>query len=204
MFRATRCLTVWLVTSTLALPATVVLLASAVPLRTEAFAPLLADLCTAALAVCLGWLWLVTGALTATALRGRPRLPRACPRVVGAVLLVACGLSAVPVASAEPAGRPPTPDPSSGGSVLAGLPVPDRQSGGPASVGPGRPRTRVVRPGDCLWTIAETTLPQRADDAAVVRRWQRIWRTNRDVLGPDPDLIHPGVRLRLPSRGENR
>lgn len=29
-------------------------------------------------------------------------------------------------------------------------------------------------------------------------RWHVIWQANRDVVGDDPDLIHPGQALRLP------
>jgi nucleoid-associated protein YgaU len=29
-------------------------------------------------------------------------------------------------------------------------------------------------------------------------RWRAIWTANRDVVGLDPDLIHPGQALRLP------
>jgi nucleoid-associated protein YgaU len=36
------------------------------------------------------------------------------------------------------------------------------------------------------------------DDAAIDRRWREIYAANRAVVGPDPDLIRPGERLRLP------
>jgi len=56
----------------------------------------------------------------------------------------------------------------------------------------------VVRAGDTLWALAERALPAGADNGAVTARWHRIYRLNRDLIGPDPDLIQPGQRLRLP------
>lgn len=67
-------------------------------------------------------------------------------------------------------------------------PVPTRQQVEPA---------HVVAPGDSLWSIVRERSPA-ADDADVgdqVRAW---YRTNRTVIGPDPDLIHPGQRLDPP------
>ena len=54
----------------------------------------------------------------------------------------------------------------------------------------------VVRPGDSLWSIARVH-PAADDD--VDQRWRAIWAANRDVVGADPDLIHPGQALRLPA-----
>jgi hypothetical protein len=107
-----------------------------------------------------------------------------------------------------------------GASALAGLPLPDRMVGGPPPrarkrVAPEPPRrtqradlvtvaavevqrtTQVVRPGDCLWSIAERLLPG-ADAAGVDAAWRRIHHANRRVIGPDPDLIVPGTTLRIP------
>ena len=64
--------------------------------------------------------------------------------------------------------------------------------------------TWTVQRGDHLWGIAEETL---ADGSApgptpsqrqVAHYWQRLIEENRDVIGPDPDVIHPGVTLVLP------
>jgi len=52
----------------------------------------------------------------------------------------------------------------------------------------------VVRPGDSLWSIARAH--PAGDDVDL--RWRAIWAANRDVVGADPDLIHPGQALRLP------
>ena len=56
----------------------------------------------------------------------------------------------------------------------------------------------VVRAGDTLWDIAATLLGTE-DGARVARYWPRIHRRNRDVIGPDPSLIFPGMVLTLPA-----
>lgn len=62
--------------------------------------------------------------------------------------------------------------------------------------------TVVVRPGDSLWRIAATVLERRsgrrASSAEVARFWPRIYAANREVVGPDPNLIRPGQRLVVP------
>ena len=55
----------------------------------------------------------------------------------------------------------------------------------------------VVRRGDTLWDIAARLL-DTDDVARVARYWPRIHRSNRDVIGPDPSLILPGMVLELP------
>ncbi|GAA2361237.1 transglycosylase family protein [Streptomyces cuspidosporus] len=50
-----------------------------------------------------------------------------------------------------------------------------------------------VRPGDSLSRIALRE--------SVSGGWKALYRANRSTVGPDPDLIHPGQRLALPSRG---
>lgn len=72
------------------------------------------------------------------------------------------------------------------------LPVPDRQAG------PTR-RARVdVRAGDTLWRLAEQRLAPTAAAGEVARLVERMHRLNREVVGPDPDLIRPGQHLLLP------
>jgi hypothetical protein len=59
----------------------------------------------------------------------------------------------------------------------------------------------VVERGDHLWGVAETTLAERGEkttDAAVARYWRDVIALNRTAIGSDPDLIHPGLVLRLP------
>jgi nucleoid-associated protein YgaU len=56
---------------------------------------------------------------------------------------------------------------------------------------------RVAR-GESLWTIAEEALGTQ-DPVRVARYWHRIHRTNRDVIGADPNLLLPGQHLTLPT-----
>jgi resuscitation-promoting factor RpfA len=87
------------------------------------------------------------------------------------------------------------------------LPVPDRPALGLAHVGDHgndglahrHPWVRV-HPGDTLWAIAARRLPPDASDADVSTAWPRWFRRNRGLIGPDPDLIHPGTHLRVPPR----
>lgn len=57
----------------------------------------------------------------------------------------------------------------------------------------------TVRRGDCLWRIAAERLPRDARPAAVDREWRRWYRANRDEIGPDPDVLQVGTRLRMPT-----
>ncbi len=63
-------------------------------------------------------------------------------------------------------------------------------------------RPVVVRPGSCLWHLAAAQLEAEGAGvptaAQVARAWPRWWATNRDVIGDDPDLLHPGMRLSPP------
>lgn len=97
-------------------------------------------------------------------------------------------------------GRPATP--ATGGAVGArpGADGHARPVGSPGvTVGGGqRPAataggagTYTVQSGDSLSRIAKREL----GDA---NRWREIYELNREVIGGNPDLIHPGQRLRLP------
>lgn len=61
-----------------------------------------------------------------------------------------------------------------------------------------------VQKGDCLWRIARRTLSADSEaepsSVEIGRFWRRIYEANRDVVGADPDLIHPGQRLQIPRR----
>lgn len=56
----------------------------------------------------------------------------------------------------------------------------------------------VVHRGDSLWSIAARHLGPDASDAEIDRSWRRWFALNRDVVGPDPDLVLPGQLLRVP------
>jgi LysM repeat protein len=58
--------------------------------------------------------------------------------------------------------------------------------------------TVVVRRGDSLWAIAARHLDAGASDAEIARAWPRWYAANREVIGDDPDLLHPGMVLQVP------
>jgi nucleoid-associated protein YgaU len=53
-------------------------------------------------------------------------------------------------------------------------------------------RTYMVESGDNLSAIAK----QELGDA---NRWREIYELNKDLIGNNPDLIQPGMELKLPS-----
>ena len=56
-----------------------------------------------------------------------------------------------------------------------------------------------VESGDCLWSIARDLLGQEASDAKVAAKVSALWDLNDSevIRTGDPDLIHPGQKLRL-------
>ncbi|MEP9383893.1 LysM peptidoglycan-binding domain-containing protein [Nocardioides cheoyonin] len=217
-----RCLAVWLAATALAVGVAAVLLPVPASPAGE-FDDLLVRLCSWALLGCAGWFWTVTTLVVAAALRsrdGRVRSVRGVPAPVRRLVLAACGV-ALTSSVAAPALATPGPVPvdardHSGRVVLTGLPYPDRAVAGqapraghgpaaehaqPPAVRPSASTQRhvVVRPGDSLWSIAESCLPAGASDAEVATAWQELYAANRHVVGADPDLIEPGQRLAVPS-----
>jgi resuscitation-promoting factor RpfA len=96
----------------------------------------------------------------------------------------------------EPGGfPPPRPAGRTGEASASRHDAPDEHTSGsePAkSVG-----RVVVKPGDSLWSIAAEVLGT-SDPARIARYWPRIHRTNRELIGADPNLIFPGQVLELP------
>jgi Tfp pilus assembly protein FimV len=69
----------------------------------------------------------------------------------------------------------------------------------PASHPPrGIPRFHPVRPGESLWSIAESLLGGRASSPAVAAEVARLWQLNERRIGTgNPNLLPVGVKLRL-------
>lgn len=107
------------------------------------------------------------------------------------------GLNVTPVATSSPKPAPkPTgvPIPKNGTPKPKPKPAPKppaRHTGPVRSpVSPlHKPLTQVtVKRGDTLWGIAK----------AHHTTWQKIWSSNRGVIGKNPNLIKPGQRLTIP------
>ncbi len=101
----------------------------------------------------------------------------------------------------KPTGRTAVPEKSPGGRVV----VPDRPtSGAPTrythlqSGQLARPGSRVVKFGDSLWSIAAAELGPTATAEAIAARWPHWYAANRQLIGPDPNRIHPGQVLTAP------
>jgi len=61
----------------------------------------------------------------------------------------------------------------------------------------------TVRPGDSLWRIARGVFVSagiRPTGAQISDLWRAIYAENRDVIGDNPNLIHPGQILHIPER----
>jgi len=71
--------------------------------------------------------------------------------------------------------------------------------GNPSAVKVRWTPTVVVRKGDSLWTIAVRALDSN-DARDVDAYWHTIFRTNRAVIGGDPNHVLPGQVLRLPRK----
>lgn len=167
---------------------------------------LIAGLAAAVLQVGLGWLLLLTLLVALEPIAGRDLTPYvACPTALRRVLLGCCGAAAfgalampaqaTPVVAAQTHHPVHRDQPAS--AVLDGLPLPDRTVGGLAR--PGREaRSVLVRHGDTLWGIAAAQLPAGSTAGDVDRAWRALYAGNRSLIGSDPDLITPGIRLRLP------
>jgi len=53
-------------------------------------------------------------------------------------------------------------------------------------------RTYIVKSGDTLSDIAQSEM----GDA---KRWPELYEANKDAVGKNPDLIHPGLELKIPA-----
>lgn len=105
-----------------------------------------------------------------------------------------------PALPAAPRTLAPTPAPPAPPPPAPRTPV--RQPAPPVAPAPPGPVARsvvyVVRDGDTMWSITDWALAGRSTPARIAASWRQIWDANRKTIGPDPNLIHPGQRLRVP------
>jgi hypothetical protein len=71
-------------------------------------------------------------------------------------------------------------------------------SGDDAAHGSSALSTHVIEPGQSLWQIAKGLIDEPDSIAQVAFEVGRLWHLNADRIGTgDPDLIYPGLELRL-------
>jgi hypothetical protein len=155
---------------------------------------------------CAAWSMLIcVAALVETATAGRFRATAwvGCPPSLRRLLVTGIGValvSGVPGQSALDAVNVESPTVTStrgpATSWQRSLPVPARPLGQVHAQAP--PRV-VVQPGDTLWQLATNRLRPSPAGGEVAELVERFHRRNRELIGPDPDLIRPGQRLVVPA-----
>lgn len=129
----------------------------------------------------------------------------AAPLLRRALALAATTWASAPALAAMAAPTPAVPayvlattstnaPPASGGDSGTQPPLPD-----PTLRPDGATDRVLVRPGDCLWTIAADRLGPGADSRAIAQAWPRWFGANRHLIA-DPDLIYPGQLLGAPTQ----
>lgn len=162
-----------------------------------------AELCLAlaGAGACLAgaWLGLVAGVAALDHLRCRvphrsaPLRPRLVRVLVGASLTC---IGAQPAVAAGPDAPPlPVRPVSIREDVMTTLSAPSQPARAAAA------STVRVRPGDALWSIAARLVPSDAAATDIDRAWRALYADNRERIGDDPDLLHPGTVLTVPDVG---
>lgn len=95
-----------------------------------------------------------------------------------------------------PAGAAPAPAPAATATSTSPSTATPPGAGDPPSPTPGQV---VVAEGDSLWRLAAATLPAGATNAQIASAWHAWYAVNAAVIGDDPDLLHPGQILQIPS-----
>jgi len=154
--------------------------------------------------------WVSTGIAAGPVGMPPARLPIAQRLVAGALgvgLLSAVALPARAAGEWDPGWQAPAPAVVATETTVVTPAASASATGGPAfaSATPGsaeaatsRQPDVVVRAGDSLWRIAAQHLGPLASPGQIAAAWPGWYAANRDVVGTDPGLIHPGQVLSRP------
>jgi len=63
---------------------------------------------------------------------------------------------------------------------------------------PAQEGVHIVSRGESLWRITADLLGPHATTEEIASTWPLIYEANREVIGDNPSLIHPGQRLAIP------
>ncbi len=101
---------------------------------------------------------------------------------------------------------PPAPDAGWGSAAGTMTVTPQPEAPQPPVDPVPRPPTQeppadsyVVQQGDSLWRIAQHMIGNDATDPEITAAWHTIYDANREAIGADPGLIHPGLALVIPA-----
>ncbi|MEU2390149.1 LysM peptidoglycan-binding domain-containing M23 family metallopeptidase [Streptomyces sp. NPDC007369] len=124
----------------------------------------------------------------------RPKSRSAARGFVGAAVAGTGGAAlALPLMGATVAHAATAPAAAPAAAQAAATAVPVAAPQAPAAAAPAAPAVYTVRTGDCLSVIAA--------DHDLPGGWQRLYADNREAVGDNPSLIHPGLELTLGAPG---
>lgn len=111
-----------------------------------------------------------------------------------------------PVPEAAAPGAPEGTSPRGNGAPLPSLgwaeaePAAPEEPRAPAEPDLQETVTVTVRHGDSLWSISDDLLGSGPSETAeIAAAWPMLHEANEDLIGEDPDELHPGMELTVPA-----
>ena len=86
-------------------------------------------------------------------------------------------------------------------ATVASEPTTARAAGKPAATAARKPTAPAARKPAATWAVRQgDSLSAIATAFGVPGGWQTLYAANRQAIGPNPNVIHPGTVLKLPQR----